>query len=104
MVIWIAPTIFRSKKAQKVGRWIHDLLEERIQAFGGPVFLVDAYAATTHKGLPREFYEGPDGKKHRIYGKDNIHLKVRAVEDLMMRPVLDLIRPCVPAPAAKPTP
>jgi hypothetical protein len=102
MVIWIAPTIFKGRKAIKVGKWIHELLLDRIQAFGGPVFLVDAYKPTTKNGEPLQFFKTKDGRKLSIYGKDNIHLTHSAVDHLMVDPTMELIRPCLPPKPTKP--
>ena len=95
MVIWITPTIFNSSKAIRAGKWIHDLIVEVADEFGGPVFVVDAYARTTKGGEPLQFFKTNTGKTLSIYASDNIHLTQSAVEHLMVKPVLELIDPCI---------
>ena len=97
MVVWITPTIFNSRKAKKVGKWIRDLILEVSEDFGGPVYIVDAYAKTTKNGEPLEFFTAENGKKYRIFGEDNIHLTQRAVDSLMVEPVLRWVEHCRPS-------
>ena len=94
MVVWITPTIFNSRKAKKAGKWIRELILEVSEDFGGPVYIVDAYEKTTKNGEPLEFFKADNGKKYRIFGEDKIHLTQRAVDHLMVQPVLKWIAHC----------
>ena len=97
-VVWITPNVFKGKKPQKIGRWVHDILVDRIKHFEGPAFLVDTYAATTNKdGSPRRRFQIP-GKSgdFPLFASDGLHLSTRAVHSLMMDPALELIDRCLP--------
>ena len=98
VVIWVTPTVFKSRKAKKIGRWIHDIIVEKTRAFDGPAFVVDAYRATTDSaGHPLSHFRLKGETKSRpIYVDDGIHLTEDAVRYLMAEPVLEVIEYCVP--------
>jgi len=87
-VIWITPNVFKGRKPQKMGRWVHDILLDRVKHFEGPAFIVDTYMATTLKdGSPRKRFQIP-GKTgdFPLFASDGLHLSTRAVYSLMMDP------------------
>lgn len=99
VVIWITPTVFKSRKAKKMGRWIHDIITAKVQAFDGPAFVVNAYRATTDSnGHPLSHFRLKSESKSRpIYVSDGIHLTEDAVRYLMAEPALEVIERCVPS-------
>ena len=101
-VIWVGPTSFPGENAQRMGARIARLLRERIAAFPGPVFYVDAWAATTNRaGQPKKSFLMPGSRKTLpMRGGDNIHLTAKAVHALLVRPVADLVTRCMNGEAA----
>ena len=96
-VIWVGPTAFENDNALRVGPVINRIIKDRVQAFAGPAFFVDAWAATTtKKGKPAATVRVPGRRTSlKVFGHDNIHLTADAVKQLMARPVVDRLRDCV---------
>lgn len=96
-VIWIGPTSFPGENAARMGPKITALLRSRIEAFAGPVFLVDAWENTTDdEGRPGKVFQVEGMKKPLpMRGHDTIHLTAKAVRALMARPAADVIGTCL---------
>ena len=96
-VIWVGPTAFAAENAVRYGPVVNRIIRERIQAFDGPAYFIDAYAATTDgKGLPlREFLHPAPAARKVLRGHDGIHLRAEAVRTLLARPVVNQILACM---------
>ena len=98
-VVWVGPYAFPGEGSRVLGRRINDLLIERIAAFPGPVFYVDAYSATLDKhGRPLTEMAVGSKKAVPIRGNDGIHLKVAAVKAFLADPALQQVENCLGRP------
>jgi hypothetical protein len=96
-VIWVGPTSFPGDNVRRYGPVITRILRERIEAFGGPAFYVDAFAATSNEqGLPRNTLTIPGRRQPLpLRGNDNIHLTMAAVRAVMVEPVVQRLTSCL---------
>ncbi len=95
LVVWVGPSPFPDAKAKRMSVMINEVIKERIKAFGGPVFYVDATdPLITSGGEVRREFKGADGTLKPVFRKDNIHTTVEAVRDLMAEPTGDILLDC----------
>lgn len=97
IVIWIGPYAFPGKGSRVVGRRIHTLLQQRLEARGVAAYYVDAYT-TTLDAARRPITEfTPPGQKKAVpaRGPDGIHLKTAVVRAVMADPVIAIVRQCL---------
>ena len=89
-VIWIGPYAFRGRGSRLIGRRIHRIFAERVEAFDGPASYVDVYSATLDaRGQPITDYLPRGGRKRvRARGIDGVHLKTIVVVETMAEPTL----------------
>ncbi len=99
-VVWIGPTSFPGDNARKMGPIISRILRERIEAFGGPAYYIDAFAATSDsRNRPLTRVQVPGRRKPiEVRGHDGIHLTMDAVRALMARPAADQVEACTADP------
>lgn len=99
-VIWVGPYAIKGDASRVIGSRINTIIKERIDAFPGPAFYVDAYSATLDAaGKPITSYTpvGTD-KVVDARGNDGIHLKTVVVKELLTLPALDLAWDCLGIP------
>lgn len=95
LVIWVGPSPFPDAKAKWLSQVINDVIKTRIKAFGGNVFYIDSTDPLIDKsGEIIRQYRGADGKMKPVFRKDNIHMTVEAVRDLMAEPAGDILLGC----------
>ncbi len=97
-IVYIGPTSYSKKKfIGKMGAAISRIIREQIQAFDGPAIFYDVFGLTANsKNLPKKSFKHPDLKRRfYIRGSDNIHLSRKALEYLLEKPVVELLRNCL---------
>ena len=99
-VVWVGPYAIKGEASRVIGSRINAIIKERIEAFPGPAFYVDAYTATLDvAGKPITTYT-PVGTEKVVEarGNDGIHLKTVVVKELLTLPALDLAWDCLGIP------
>ena len=96
MVIWVGPTPFDTRKGRAMSVRIARIIKERIDAFDGPAYFVDmTKTLLASNNRPKKTFKPEGSKKTRpVYSRDGVHLTLRAVEHLMARPVVEILRKC----------
>jgi len=95
-IIWVGPTAFKRSNSRRFGPHISAIIRERIEAFAGPAYFIDAFAATSDKNhRPLKRMQVPGTKKFvKVLGGDNVHLTHKATRIVMTVPVLTRLVSC----------
>ncbi len=95
MVIWVGPNMIDTKRARYMARRITKIVRQRIKAFDGPVFFVDAYRPTsTRSGQPLYKFRLNKKKSIPTYEPDRVHLTRQVSRWVLARPVLRILDKC----------
>lgn len=95
LIVWVGPSAFNKRNARQIGPKVNRVIKERIKAFDGNAFYVDAFTTTSPKRgtyIKTVRYKGKDVP---AYGPDGIHLSAAAVHLLMARPLFKFVAPCL---------
>jgi len=105
-VIYIGPNAFHHKHALRMGHALTQLIRQRIEAFDGPAYYVDAITPllTPDRRVVRRVPHPKTGKPTRIYMRDGIHLNPTGCKWIMAQPVYELLRPCFKTARTGPLP
>ncbi|HIA03625.1 MAG TPA: DUF459 domain-containing protein [Myxococcales bacterium] len=93
-IIYIGPTAYSQKRfVGRMGAAISQVIREQVQAFTGPAIFYDAFSLTsTAKNKPKKSFKQ---RRYHIHGPDKIHLSRKALEFLLEKPVVKLLRDCL---------
>jgi hypothetical protein len=94
LVVWVGPSPFPQEKAVRLSQIINAVIQERIKAFGGSVFYVDATDPLIKDGHVLRSVKLSSGKMAPVFRKDNVHMTVEVVRDLMAEPTGDILLKC----------
>lgn len=95
LIVWVGPTAFPSKNSRQIGPMVNEVLKERIEAFEGDAFYVDAFTTTSPKRGQYIKTVTLGGKSYPAYGDDGVHLTNDAVKALLFRPLMKIVAPCL---------
>lgn len=107
LILWVGPYAFAADNAIEQGPLVDLLMREGIAAWvagAGRAAYIDAWAATSDKrGWPQSKrpLPGISSRPVDIRTKDGVHLTAAAVRSLFARPIVEHLRACVAAVAAR---
>ncbi len=99
LIVWVGPSAFPAKNARQIGPKVNRVIKQRIKAFAGNAFYVDAFTKTSPKRGQYIKTVNLNGKEVAAYGPDGVHLSNAAVKVLMSRPLFKIVGPCLKAAA-----
>ena len=105
-IILIGPSKLDRGASKRIAPVINRLMKERIAAFDGPAYFIDAYhAGLSPSGKILKKIQIPGTRKWvKARGGDGIHLTLKGLRWLLAEPVYQRLRPCLLAAKKGPLP
>ncbi len=97
LIVWVGPSAFPARNARQIGPKVNRVIKQRIKAFDGNAFYVDAFTKTSPERGKYIETVTLNGKQVKAYGPDGIHLSNAGVKVFMSRPLFKIVGPCLDA-------
>lgn len=94
VVVWVGPAVFDQPRARKMAKIVNDIVKARIAKYKGAAFHVDVFGALMGKGKRPAKRIAVGKKKTLVYSRDGVHMTREAIQQLMVKPTLAILKSC----------